>query len=140
MNNLSNMEGGCLCGALRYSIFGKAFDSEYCHCRICQKSAGAVVVTWMDFKIEQLTWIKDKPTEYSSSENARRGFCQLCGSSLSFRDERHPDYVSLSTASLDDPNLVRPTYHIFTESQPEWLNIVDDCERYPQARAKTSAL
>lgn len=138
MINSANMEGGCFCGAVRYSITGTAFDSDYCHCRMCQKSVGAVVVTWMDFKKEQLTWIKGKPAEYPSSEHVRRGFCQVCGSSLSFRDERYPDYISLSTASLDDPNLVRPTYHIYTESQPEWLNIVDDCERFPRARDNPS--
>jgi hypothetical protein len=132
------MEGGCLCGAVRYRVSGSAFDSDYCHCRTCQKSIGAVVVTWMDFKLEQVTWLAGKPTEYASSEHVRRGFCRTCGGGLSFQDKRYPDYLTLTTASLDDPNLVPPNYHIYTKSQPGWLNIVDECRKFPQSRDDAS--
>jgi hypothetical protein len=101
---------------------------------MCQKAAGAMAVSWMDFKREQVTWLSGKPTEYESSQSARRGFCVKCGSTLSFRDTRHPGYYSLSIASLDDPNQVRPNYHIHTDSQVEWLRIDDDCEKYPKNR------
>jgi len=136
MNTNEKMEGGCLCGAVRYSISCTPFAAEYCHCRMCQKSVGAVVVNWMDFRAEQLTWTSGKPSEYASSETVRRGFCAACGSSLSFRDTRHPEYMTLTIASLDDPDLVKPTYHIYADSQVKWLNIDDDCARYPQSRGK----
>ena len=128
----ANKEGGCLCGAVRYSVSGPPFAAEYCHCRMCQKSAGAMVVCWMDFLVEQLTWVLGGPTEFKSSESVRRGFCAECGSTLSFRDTRHPEYFTLAIASLDDPNRVKPTYHIYTESQVKWLNIEDDCKRFRQ--------
>lgn len=100
---------------------------------MCQKNAGAVVVSWMDFRTEQLTWTSGQATEYESSANARRGFCAQCGSLLSFCDSRHPDYFTLTIASLDDPNLVQPTYHIYTDSQVSWLTIEDDCKRFVQS-------
>ena len=137
MNVETRMEGGCLCGAVRYSISGSPFAAEYCHCTMCQKSSGAAVVSWMDFRTDQLTWTTGKPSEYESSENVRRGFCAECGSTLSFRDTRHPDYMSLTIASLDDPNLVKPTYHIYTDSQVKWLNIDDDCKRFPKGPEKS---
>lgn len=138
MSDEAKKEGGCLCGAVRYRISGSPFAAEYCHCRMCQKSAGAVVVSWMDFRTEQLTWTVGKPSEYESSELVRRGFCAKCGSTLSFRDTRHPDYMTLAIASLDDPNLVKPTYHIYTDSQVKWLTIDDDCKRFPQGPPKSS--
>ena len=138
MNVEATMEGGCLCGAVRYRISGSPFAAEYCHCRMCQKSAGAAVVSWMDFRTEQLTWTAGKPSEYESSESVRRGFCAECGSTLSFRDTRHPEYRTLTIASLDDPNLVKPTYHIYTDSQVKWLVIEDDCKRFPQGSVKSS--
>ncbi len=137
MNDETRMEGGCLCGAVRYSLSGPPFAAEYCHCRMCQKGAGAVVVSWMDFRIEEVTWTAGKPSEYESSEDVWRGFCATCGSTLSFRDSRHPDYLTLTIASLDDPNLVMPTYHIYTESQVQWLVIDDECERYPKGPVKS---
>ncbi|MCF6319274.1 MAG: GFA family protein [Proteobacteria bacterium] len=128
------LQGGCLCGAIKYTTTAKPFASEYCHCRMCQKIAGSPVTTWMDFKIEQVIWKTRKPKEYQSSEHVRRGFCGLCGSTLSFRDDRNPDYLTLSVVSLDDPNKIKPSYHIYTQSQVDWLKIDDDCKRYPQGQ------
>jgi hypothetical protein len=44
MKNL--LEGGCLCGALRYQVDPASADSGYCHCRMCQKASGAPAVAW----------------------------------------------------------------------------------------------
>jgi hypothetical protein len=137
MKTEAEMEGGCLCGAIRYRVTASPFAAEYCHCRMCQKAAGAVIVNWMDFRREQLTWLTPEPSEYESSKGARRGFCASCGSTLSFCDSRYPEYYSLTIASLDDPNLVKPTYHIYTESQVKWLTIDDDCKRFPQRQMKS---
>jgi hypothetical protein len=126
------MQGGCLCGAVRYEISGEPLLAEYCHCRMCQKAAGAAAPAWMDLQLDQVTWTAGRPLEFESTATGRRGFCARCGSTLSFRDTGHPEYVSLAIVSLDDPNRVRPTRHIYTESQVGWLSIDDDCERYRQ--------
>ena len=128
------MKGGCHCGATRYEVSGTAFDADYCHCRDCQKTIGAPFGAWMDFKREQVRWAGTEPTEYESSKHIRRGFCPDCGSSLSYRSTRHPDYFTLSIASLDDPELVSPNYHIYTDSKVSWLSIDDDCKRYSKER------
>ena len=41
------LEGGCLCGAVRYRISAEPIDAGYCHCRMCQRSTGAPVVSWL---------------------------------------------------------------------------------------------
>lgn len=127
-------EGGCLCGAVRYRVTARPFDADYCHCKQCQKSSGAVFQTWMDFKREQVTWLKGEVNEFESSAHVRRGFCQQCGCSLSYRDTRYPDYFTLTIGSLDDPSLIKPQYHIYTANQVEWLSITDNCSRYLQER------
>jgi hypothetical protein len=127
-------QGGCLCGAIRYQIVGQPFDADYCHCRQCQRSSGAVVMSWMDFKVNKVTWLIGTVTEFASSEKIKRGFCQQCGCSLSYRHQDYAEYITLSIASLDNPNLVSPNYHIYTDSQVKWLKIDDNCKRYPQAR------
>ena len=132
------MKGGCHCGAIRYEVSGLPFDSDYCHCRDCQRTTGAPFGAWMDLKTDQVHWSSKEPTEYVSSEYIRRGFCPGCGSSLSYRSTRYPDYFTLSIASLDDPDLVRPTYHIHTGSQVSWLTIEDNCNRYTGERQSGS--
>jgi hypothetical protein len=35
------MEGGCLCGAVRFSLASKPYDAGWCHCRTCQLNSGS---------------------------------------------------------------------------------------------------
>jgi len=128
------MKGGCHCGETRYEVSGSPFDADYCHCRDCQRTTGAPVAAWMDFKKEQVRWLAGEPAEYASSEYIRRGFCRQCGSALSYRSTQYPDYLTLSIVSLDQPNRVKPAYHIHTDSQVSWLTISDECPRYAANR------
>ena len=128
------MKGGCHCGAIRYELSAQPFDADYCHCRDCQRTTGAPVAAWIDFTKEQIHWLHNEPYEYKSSEYIRRGFCPVCGSTMSYRSTRYPDYFTLSITSLDEPDSVRPNYHIHTASQVSWLSIEDDCERYREGR------
>ena len=131
----SSIEGGCQCRAIRYRLSAMPFNAGHCHCRMCQKSTGSVVGSWMHFLVVQVTWLAGKPTEYASTETTKRGFCSTCGSSISFHDTGDPKYYTLSIASLDDPNLVPAQYHIHTASQLEWLKIKDDTPRYSASRS-----
>jgi len=126
--------GGCLCGKIRYQIEGDPFDSDYCHCRICQRQTGAPVSAWMDFKKEQIKLLDGNVKEFESSKNVRRGFCENCGSTLSFRDIMHPDYLTLSITSLDDPNTFSPKYHIYVDSAVKWHSIIDEYPKFQKNR------
>ncbi|MCG9712911.1 GFA family protein [Shewanella insulae] len=136
MKPTTQLQGGCLCGALRYKVSAAPFDSDYCHCSQCQKSTGAMAACWMDFKADQVSWLQGTPKEYASSDTIRRGFCQQCGTSISYRSTDYPDYYTLSIASLDDANAVAPRYHIYTDKQPDWLKIADDLPKYRQSRSE----
>src|SRR6266568_2418828 len=50
------LEGGCLCGAVRYEFFGEPIRHVICHCRDCQCASGSafhvgVVIPRAGFKI-----------------------------------------------------------------------------------------
>jgi hypothetical protein len=133
---MTTREGGCFCGAIRYRAEGEPTQVNHCHCRMCQRLAGAPVVTWATFRAEQVHFLKGGPKWLESSEKATRGFCANCGTQLLWRSKRHPDEVDLTAASLDDPNSVKPDIHIWTESQLEWLRLQDDLPRYRRTRSE----
>lgn len=98
-----SVNGGCLCGALRYTStpykvdLGRflplkaAADSlldasertrlvqdkavNYCHCRLCQKANGAPVVAFTWVPKENFKFAKGTPQRYASSDKGERLFC-----------------------------------------------------------------
>ena len=127
-----NFSGGCLCGAVRYLAVGEPLLVEYCHCGMCRRASGAPVVAWATFPRATLSWQSGHPTLRASSAKAQRGFCQECGSQLIFQWGDQTPRISVTVATLDDPEALKPTYHIYTGDQLSWLNIEDDLPRHPE--------
>jgi hypothetical protein len=125
--------GGCLCGSLQYQIDKQPIDAGYCHCRICQRSAGAPVLPWATFSISAFTYTRGKPSIYLSSEVHQREFCGNCGTQIVFRKIEHPNTIDVTIASLDDPEILAPEYHIWTQSQISWFEISDRLPHYRDA-------
>lgn len=117
--------GGCLCGAVRYELRGKATRVTYCHCSMCRRwhgHAGAyAAVDRADLAfVEQgaLRW-------YASSPNVRRGFCGECGSCLFF-DEASDPKVGFCAGTLDEPTDLTSKAHIFVASHGDYYTLADD--------------
>ena len=103
------LEGGCLCGAVRYRIGAEPDHAGYCHCRMCQRAAGAPVVAWLTVARAAFAWTRGEPAVYRSSAKAERLFCGACGTQLVFREIAEPEQLDVTLASLDDPAAVRPS-------------------------------
>ena len=126
------LEGGCLCGAVRYRIGAAPDHAGYCHCRMCQRASGAPVVPWLTIASEAFVWTKGEPAAYRSSAKAERLFCGACGTQLVFREFGQSGELDVTLASLDNPAAVRPTHHIWTSSRIAWFDTADDLPRYPE--------
>jgi hypothetical protein len=129
------IEGGCLCGAVRYRIDAAPRNSDFCHCRMCRRAAGAPVVARLTVPNADFAWTRGNPAVYRSSAETERLFCPACGTQLALRDE--PDHLDVTLVSLDDPEAVRPSYHIWTASRIAWFDTADDLPRYPENRRPT---
>ncbi len=124
------IEGGCLCGSLRYSSSADPTESGYCHCRMCQKLSGAPVVAWTGFPAGSFSYTKGEPATYRSSPNAQREYCASCGSQILFRDSTEPDSVWVNSCTADRPEALVPEYHIFCDSRVSWFETNDELPRY----------
>ncbi len=127
------IEGGCLCGALRYRSAADPTESAYCHCRMCQKASGAPVVAWTEFAAESFAYTKGQPAIYRSSPNAQREYCASCGSQILFRHSDTPDTVDINSCTADRPEALVPEYHIFCDSRMSWFETNDELPRHGDA-------
>jgi hypothetical protein len=124
------LTGGCACGAIRYRIDGAAYDTGWCHCRLCQKSSGAPAMAFTtcalkDFAVEQGHIATVKLVDYG-----RRGFCAACGTSLTIHVDYQKDEIDVACASLDDPEAVTPEFHIFHDQKIGWVKLADGLPTY----------
>ena len=86
-------------------------------------------MTHMGIPVEDFSWLKGEPT-YWHSKVMDRGFCANCGSTISALYHDEPSIIVMPLGTLDDADKIKPAYHIMTEYQISWLNIVDELPRH----------
>ncbi|MFK8029659.1 MAG: GFA family protein [Gammaproteobacteria bacterium] len=116
--------GGCLCGAVRFTINGSLRDVIYCHCDQCRRTSGHFVAATA-CSSDSLSFSEKRGiTWYASSHLAERGFCNLCGASLFWRTKGR-DAVSIMAGSIDMPSGLVESHHIFTDSSGDYYILQD---------------
>jgi len=125
-------EGGCQCGRVRYRISGEPVMTAICHCTMCRRANAAPAVAWALFHEGQIVFLKDRPATYPSSAEARRGFCPICGTQISFTAEFIPGLIDITIGSLDQPEVLAPTLHYWDSERLPWLHLADDLPQFPE--------
>ena len=125
--------GHCLCGATNFDYGGAPAWSCYCHCDDCRRNCAAPVVAWIGVATQDFRWTGQSPQIYASSPGVKRQFCKTCGTPMAFEAAHYPSLVHLYTATLDTPDQVQPTFHVWGHDQIPWLHLRDDLKRYPRS-------
>lgn len=127
--------GRCSCGAIQYELSGNPDWVAICHCRDCQRSAGAPMVVWAIFPEAGVKVTAGTPKTINSSGAAMRSFCADCGSGLFYRNaENLPGLVDVQVATLDNPDALPPTVQVQTAERQAWLphlSTLTEFERFP---------
>ena len=129
------IEGGCLCGAVRYRAYGPSYGITHCHCKTCRRASGAPFVTWAGFDTDKFTFTKREPAAYASSPNVTRTFCGKCGTALTYQRADTPGSIDVTLGSMDEPETVTPEDHTWTESRLSWIVLDDQLPKYSRDRA-----
>jgi len=119
-------EGGCLCGAVRYRVYGPPLSSSMCHCRSCRLASGAPAVGWIAFNSNDVRLLQGHPATRHSSADVVRSFCPRCGTPLTYRNRDEHDVLELTTATLDHPEAFAPTREIWLEHHVGWQAVNRD--------------
>ena len=125
------IQGGCLCGKVKYRVNGQLSHADHCHCSMCRKAHGAAFATYFQVRSENFRWTCDRKTirEYGSSPSTTRSFCSTCGSVVpNYDDDGSQVFVP---AGCHDHG-ARADAHIFVASKAPWFDITDDLPQRAQ--------
>ena len=118
--------GGCLCGAVRYSVEGEPIHVGRCHCADCRKESGSTYSIYAQWPRAQFNLSGDLAT-YDG-----RSFCPTCGGRIGNLEE---DFVELRIGSLDDaPFRLKPEAEIWIRRREPWLEPVDGASQHQENR------
>jgi hypothetical protein len=135
VNEKNLMEGGCLCGAIRYRIGKSPVRTTHCHCLHCRRSSGAPFLTWVGVVASEFSIVFGTPSQYESRPGATRQFCGKCGTQLTFYNVDEPEVIDVTACSLDDADGIEPEDHIWCDRMVPWLQFADRLPRYKLRRS-----
>jgi hypothetical protein len=123
------IEGGCYCGALRYSVEGDPFFKGQCHCRECQYISGGNTNLVMGMPEAGFAYVKGAPKLFQRDDlevPVTREFCAECGTHILARSPGLPGVVLLKIGTFDDPALFGgPDVAIFTIDKQAFHDVPD---------------
>ncbi|WP_085297637.1 GFA family protein [Cognaticolwellia mytili] len=125
MKNITEKnKGSCLCDNVSFTVVKLEPLVGHCHCTMCRKFHGAAFSTFVEVKLEHLTWLSGESelSAYQAENNSVRKFCQHCGSSLLFIStfNQQAKTVEIALACFDEIETVTPDAHIYLESKIDW--------------------
>ena len=130
------LTGGCLCGAVRYTLTADPLFVGICHCTNCQKQSGAAFSVNVGLKAEAMALTGELKTFVDHGDSGRkvlRRFCPECGSPVLTEAEAYPGIRIIKAGTLDDPGQVRPGRQIFCASKHPWMPILDGMPAFDRA-------
>ncbi|WP_374543373.1 GFA family protein [Sphingorhabdus sp.] len=130
MSDIKMRGGGCLCGAVRYSVPSQPIVVAVCHCRDCQKQTGSAFSLVAAFPRSVVSIEGDcasLETTAASGSPVTRSFCCKCGSPLfsETKSGNEAGLVFVKAGTLDETLDLAPTAHVWTASKQAWVQIPD---------------
>jgi hypothetical protein len=118
--------GGCLCGAIRYSVRGEPSHVGRCHCADCRKESGSAFTVYGQWP-RAVFEFSGRLDSYDG-----RSFCPRCGSRLFCLDDT---VVEIRLGSLDDaPFSLQPVAEIWAKRREPWLPPVEGASQHRENR------
>ena len=134
------IEGGCMCGSVRYRLSRKPIAVMVCHCSRCRHQSGSAFSVNLMVKADTMA-IEGALSMFVSTDTDSGvpidiEFCPRCGSPVRSRPGTNRQLFALKAGTADDPSQFKPTVHVWTESALPWVEIPSDVLRFPRAAVR----
>ena len=121
------VQGGCMCGAVRYELKAAPMAVYRCHCKDCQRISNTTHTISMVVKREDAELVSgdlvayDKPAD--SGRVVRMQRCAQCGTAIWNEPLASAAVLVMKAGNLDDMSWARPIGNIWTASKAPWERI-----------------
>src|SRR5258708_37177363 len=108
---MPTIEGGCLCGAVRYRSDAEPVMQVVCHCETCRKNSGSAFSMNVAVPQDRLRIESGSPRRYEdhsgpSGKAFYPFFCGDCGSHIYSHGPAYREIAVIKTVTLYDPTSV----------------------------------
>jgi hypothetical protein len=118
------LNGGCLCGEVRFTVKDEFRLFHLCHCIQCRKITSSAFAANLFTETANLNWTAGEHLtrrfEYPGREFTKV-FCTLCGSGLPFPSTDNVSII-VPAGALDEEPTIDPLRNIFWEEHTKWLD------------------
>jgi len=124
MSDTTQMNGGCLCGAIRITANTASNSVGACHCGMCRRWGGGPfmeVNCGDDVSIDG----KENVSVFDSSAWAERGFCSICGTHLFYRIKETKQHMMPVGLFGENDKLDFDT-QVFIDEKPPYYRFADE--------------
>ena len=131
------LTGQCACGRVGFEVTAPFSSAGYCHCKRCQRRSGALWSLNAMVAPDALRIVagEDAVRTWRPDDGFPKSFCEHCGGHVYSGDPRADSTVGVRLGAVDGDPGIRPRWHQWLESAPDWDAIPDDgLPRFAQAR------
>jgi hypothetical protein len=135
-----SLQGGCLCGGVRFELTAPPAAAGYCHCTRCQRRTGtsSSAQAWIDGATFRLVRGEQLVKAWRHPDGGfEKAFCGECGAHLFARNPDDPSQMSVRLGAFDDDPGVRPSWRTYVAYAAPWEPIPDDgLERFEEGKPR----
>lgn len=126
---MSEIQGGCRCGAVRYTLALDALPRTYaCHCRDCQTWSGSAF-SQQAFLPESALQVTGPLVVYElrtpSGSTSIQRMCSVCHTRVYNTNSARPGVVVIRAGTLDRSDELEVVAHIWAKRKQPWLQLPD---------------
>lgn len=128
------IEGGCVCGTVRYEVTGAPIGVYACCCADCQTMSGSAFSLAMPLMRSGFRITRGEAGSYlrrgDSGRDIPQRFCKDCGSRIFTEPPLSPETITLRPGTLDDTGWLNPVAFFWTASAQPWMAFPDGALLY----------
>lgn len=124
---MAKVEGGCLCGAVRYASEAEPAMVVNCYCEACRKNSGSTHSFNLAMPAGSVRVTGETSTYVDSSgasgQPFERRFCPKCGSHVIASGPAYEGLEFVKAGTLDDAGWAKPGAHIWCDEKLDWVEL-----------------